>query len=68
MELLPKKELCEDSAAFFRTVPRDFRTGTPGLNSDVATCQGYMAYGTNLFGQVFNSTICASNYTLIEHK
>merc|ERR1711924_211182 len=37
-------------------------------NSDVATCEGYMAYGTNLFGQVFNSTICASNYTLIEHN
>ena len=32
MELLPKKELCENSAAFHRTVPRDYRTGTPQLD------------------------------------
>ena len=68
MELLPEKQLCENSNAFFRAVPRDFRTGDPTFDSDVVTCEGYMAYGTDLFGQVYNRTLCADNFTLIEHK
>ena len=47
---------------------RDYRTGTPQLDSDVATCVGYMQYGTGMFGQGYNDTICAHNYTLIEHN
>ena len=68
MELLPKQDLCENSDSFFRAVPRDFRTGDPTLDSDVATCEGYMAYGTDLFGQQYNHTLCAQNFTLITHK
>eukprot|EP01043_Picozoa_sp_COSAG02_P044375 COSAG02_NODE_3959_length_5983_cov_9.304176_6_plen_87_part_00 len=40
MELLPEKQLCENSDAFFRAVPRDFRTGDPTLDSDTVTCEG----------------------------
>ena len=92
MELLPENELCENSNAFFRAVPRDFRTGDhtilglasswdesmpianlrctgdPTLDGDIVTCEGYMAYGTDLFGQIYNQTLCGSNFTLIEHK
>jgi hypothetical protein len=68
MELLPENTLCENSNSFFRAVPRDFRTGDPTLDSDVVTCEGYMAYGTDLFGQEYNRTLCASNFTLLEHK
>ena len=68
MELLPEKKLCENSNAFFRAVPRDFRTGDPTQDSDIVTCEGYMSYGTEFFGQVYNRTLCASNFTLIEYK
>ena len=68
IELLPDQQFCENSSAFFRAVPRDFRTGRPDLDDSIATCEGYMAYGTDLFGQVYNDTVCAANYTLIQHK
>lgn len=68
IQLVPTRELCEDSSALFRAVPQDFRTGDPYLDDSVATCTGYMAYGVDLFGAVYNNTICTANFTLIEHK
>eukprot|EP01043_Picozoa_sp_COSAG02_P044376 COSAG02_NODE_3959_length_5983_cov_9.304176_7_plen_37_part_00 len=35
---------------------------------NIVLCAGYMAYGTDVFGQQYNQTLCSANFTLIEHK